>query len=62
MAGDGVGASAAGFVSATAAAASEAAAEEHKDAVVAVVPVTAIDGGRADSIYTSTDPFDGGGA
>lgn len=48
--------------SATAAAASEAAAEEHKNEVVAVVPVTAIDGGRADSIYTSTDPFDGGGA
>jgi len=44
------------------AAADEAACAVHRTAVEAVVPVTAIDGGRADSNYTSTDAFDGGGA
>lgn len=59
---------------ATAAGVSAAAADAYADAaaasaasvagiladVEAAAPVTAIDCGRADSVYTSTDPFDGG--
>lgn len=48
--------------SADAAAASAAEAEGYADAAALLESLTSIDGGRADSIYTSTDPFDGGGA
>jgi hypothetical protein len=39
----------------------EAAEVVAQEAIDAIGGLTAVDGGRADSIYTSTDPFDGGG-
>jgi hypothetical protein len=39
----------------------EAAEIVAQEAIDAIEGLTAIDGGRADSVYTSTDPFDGGG-
>lgn len=39
----------------------EAAEIVAQEAIDAIGGLSAIDGGRADSVYTSTDPFDGGG-
>jgi hypothetical protein len=39
----------------------EAAEVVAQEAIDAIGGLSAIDGGRADSVYTSTDPFDGGG-
>lgn len=39
----------------------EAAEVVAQDAIDAIGGLSSVDGGRADSIYTSTDPFDGGG-
>jgi|694.fasta_scaffold31794_1 hypothetical protein len=39
----------------------EAAEVVAQDTLDAIAGLSAIDGGRADSVYTSTDPFDGGG-
>ena len=48
--------------SADEAAASAAEAAVYADAAELLTALTAIDGGRSDSNYTSTDPFDGGSA